>query len=116
MCYVSHINAIPSEHFYCPRDCNCFFAEINWVTDCSESKLISIPYEELDSIAYVLNMNGNFLRDIEPFPMDVNLRTLLLSDNFLTNIHHSTFAGLQYLMDVDLSSNLISHVDPEAFV
>jgi len=109
-------NAILSEQLDCPEDCDCHFFRINWVTDCSESNLTSMPYEGLDSNVYILNMNGNLLKELEPFPADIKLRTLQLSENFLTKIQKTTFAGLHYLLDIDLSSNLINYVDPEAFV
>lgn len=116
LAYVCKTSAILSEQLDCPEDCDCHFFRINWVTDCSESNLTSMPYEGLDSNVYVLNMNGNLLKEIEPFPADIKLRTLQLSENFLTKIQKTTFAGLHYLLDIDLSSNLINYVDPEAFV
>ncbi|XP_025425654.1 carboxypeptidase N subunit 2-like [Sipha flava] len=114
--YVCNTNAILSEQLDCPEDCDCHFFRINWVTDCSESNLTSMPYDGLDSNVYILNMNGNLLKEIEPFPADIKLRTLQLSENFLTKIQKTTFAGLHYLLDIDLSSNLINYVDPEAFI
>lgn len=114
--YVCNTSAILSEQLDCPEDCDCHFFRINWVTDCSESNLTSMPYDGLDGNVYVLNMNGNLLKEIEPFPADIKLRTLQLSENFLTKIQKTTFAGLHYLLDIDLSSNLINYVDPEAFV
>lgn len=75
-----------------------------------------MPYEGLDIDAYILNMNGNFLKEIEPFPDNFKLRRLQLSENYLTKIQKTTFAGLHYLLDIDLSSNLIRHIDPEAFL
>jgi len=116
LAYVYNTNAILSEQLDCPEDCDCHFFRINWVTDCSESNLTSMPYEGLDSNVYILTMNGNLLKEIEPFPADIKLRTLQLSENFLTKIQKTTFAGLHYLLDIDLSSNLINYVDPEAFV
>ncbi|VVC40023.1 Leucine-rich repeat,Leucine-rich repeat domain, L domain-like,Leucine-rich repeat, typical subtype,Leucine [Cinara cedri] len=113
---VCNVNAILSEQFDCPDDCDCHLFRINWVTDCSESNFTSMPYEGLDPNVYVLNMNGNLLKDIEPFPSEIKLRTLQLSENILTKIKKSTFAGLHYLLDIDLSNNLINYVDPEAFV
>ncbi|CAI6373924.1 unnamed protein product [Macrosiphum euphorbiae] len=116
LAYVCNTSAIPSEQLDCPEDCDCHFFRINWVTDCSESNFTSMPYEGLDGKVYVLNMNGNLLKEIEPFPANIKLRTLQLSENFLTKIQKTTFAGLHYLLDIDLSSNLINYVDPEAFV
>lgn len=116
LAYICNTEAIPSEQLNCPDDCNCHFFRINWVTDCSENNFESIPYEGLDNNVYVLTMNGNLIKEIEPFPMNIKLRVLQLSENFLTKIHKTTFAGLQYLLDIDLSFNLIYHIDPEAFV
>lgn len=116
LAYVCNTNAILSEQLNCPEDCDCHFFRINWVTDCSESNLTSMPYEGLSNNVYILNMNGNHLKDIQPFPADLKLRTLQLSENLLTKIHKTTFAGLYSLLDIDLSSNLINYVDPEAFV
>lgn len=114
--YIYNIDAIPSEQLNCPDDCNCHFFRINWVTDCSENNFTSIPHEGLDNNVYILTMNGNLVKEIEPFPMNIRLRTLQLSENFLTKIQKTTFAGLRYLLDVDLSFNFINYVDPEAFV
>lgn len=113
---VCNTNAILSEQLDCPEDCDCHFFRINWVTDCSEMNLTSMPYDGLDSNVYILTMTGNKVEEIEPFPADIKLRTLHMSDNELTSINKTTFAGLHYLLDVDLSSNKITHVDPEAFV
>jgi len=113
--YVYNANAILSKQLNCPEDCECYFFRINWVTDCSESNLTSMPYEGLDRNVYTLTINGNFLKEIQPFPANIKLRTLQLSENFLTKIQKTTFAGLQYLLDIDLSSNLINYVHPEAF-
>lgn len=115
LAYIFNIDAVPSEQLNCPVDCNCYFFRINWVTDCSENNFTSIPYEGLDNNVYVLTMNGNLVKEIEPFPMNIRLRTLQLSENFLTKIQKTTFAGLHYLLDVDLSFNFISYIDPEAF-
>lgn len=113
---VCNTNAILSEQLDCPDDCDCHYFRINWVADCSESNLTSVPHEGLDTNVYILNMNANHLKEIEPFPADIKLRTLQLSENSLTKIQKTTFAGLHYLLDIDLSSNLINYVDPEAFV
>lgn len=101
----------------CPEedDCDCHYFRINWVTDCSESNLTYIPHDGLDIRVYELNMNGNNLRDVDPFPEGIKLRSLKLADNLLTSIKKDTFIGLQYLVDIDLSGNNIQAVDPEAF-
>jgi len=105
-----------SPPYFCPTECNCYFKKNNWVTDCSDIKLTSIPMKELPAYLFELNMNGNLLKKIEPFPSDVSVRSLRLSRNFLTEIHRKTFAGLDSLLEIDLSHNNINFIDPLAFV
>ncbi|XP_026818233.1 insulin-like growth factor-binding protein complex acid labile subunit [Rhopalosiphum maidis] len=116
LAYVCNTRAFPSKLLNCPEKCGCHYSRVNWVTDCSKRNLVSMPYKGLDSNVYVLYMNDNLLKEIEPFPANIKLRTLQLSENFLTKIHKTTFAGLRYLVDINLSSNLINHIDPQAFV
>lgn len=101
----------------CPDDCDCHYFRVNWVTDCSESNLTSIPTleEGLSLNAYVLNMNANNLKEIEPFPPDIKIRTLQLAENMLSKIEKETFAPLLYLLELDLSSNNIVSINPDAF-
>lgn len=99
----------------CPVDCHCHYFRINWVTDCSESNLTSIPYTELSPNVYVLDMNGNNIEQVEPFPSDIKLRRLQMAHNKLTHLDYHSFAGLTYLLDADFSFNQIKYVDPEAF-
>lgn len=99
----------------CPVDCHCHYFRVNWVTDCSESNLTSIPYDELSLNVYVLDMNGNNIQQVGPFPPSIKLRRLQVAHNRLTELKHESFAGLTYLLEVDFSWNAITHVDPEAF-
>jgi len=99
----------------CPEDCECHYFRINWVTDCSESNLTEIPNDNMSLNVYVLNMNGNNVTTWPPFPSDIKLRRLQIADNFIENVTKEMFEGLKYLLDVDLSGNNISEIDPEAF-
>ncbi|XP_017754347.1 PREDICTED: leucine-rich repeat-containing protein 70-like [Eufriesea mexicana] len=99
----------------CPVDCHCHFFRVNWVTDCSESNLTSIPIDELSPNVYILDMNGNNIAEIGSFPHSIKLRRLQMAHNRLTELKHESFAGLTYLLEADFSSNEITHVDPEAF-
>lgn len=119
ICLVSLLCSANGElpELECPDDCDCHYFRINWVTDCSETNLTEIPTpdEGLSLNVYILNMNGNLLKNITPFPPDIKLRRLQLADNLLTRITREEFAGLGFLLDIDLSGNAISYVDPEAF-
>ncbi|XP_014234384.1 protein artichoke-like [Trichogramma pretiosum] len=99
----------------CPVDCHCHYFRINWVTDCSESNLTAIPHDGLSQNVYVLDMNGNNVEHIEPFPADIKLRKLQVAHNRLTELKYESFAGLTYLLDADFSYNNIKYVDPDAF-
>lgn len=99
----------------CPVDCHCHYFRINWVTDCSESNLTTIPYDELSPNVYILDMNGNRIADISPFPPGIKLRRLQMAHNLLTSLTHESFSKLNYLLDADFSSNQMTIIDPEAF-
>lgn len=100
----------------CPDECDCHYFRINWVTDCSESNLTEVPYDELSLSVYILDLNGNNITNLKPFPGDIKMRRLQIANNRLTRVDKEAFKGLEYLIDVDLSGNNISYVDPEAFV
>ena len=90
---------------------------MNWVTDCSESNLTAVPtYEEnLSQSVYVLDLSGNHIENVETFPDDIRLRSLKLADNSLTKVSHVQYAGLKFLLDLDLSGNRITYIEPDSF-
>lgn len=100
----------------CPDECDCHYFRVNWVTDCSDSNLTEIPYDEISKSVYILDLNGNNISHVKPFPKDVRMRRLQLANNRLTRIEKETLMGLEYLIDIDLSGNNISYIDPEAFL
>lgn len=99
----------------CPEECECHYFRINWVTDCSESNLTDIPNDNMSLSVYILNMNGNNVTTWPTFPADMKLRRLQVADNLVQRVTKEMFQGLGYLIDVDLSGNSISTVDPESF-
>lgn len=100
----------------CPDECDCNYFRINWVTDCSESNLTEVPYDELSLSVYILDLNGNNITTLKTFPSDIKMRRLQIANNRLTKVEKEAFKGLEYLIDVDLSGNNISYVDSEAFL
>ncbi|GBP06918.1 hypothetical protein EVAR_91722_1 [Eumeta japonica] len=52
----------------CPDECDCHYFRINWVTDCSESNLTEVPYDELSKSVYILDLNGNNITHLKRFP------------------------------------------------
>lgn len=114
---VTIVQSFNGENFEleCPDDCDCHYFRINWVTDCSESNLTDIPYDELSPNVYILDMNGNNVTSLKPFPKNIKMRRLQMAHNELTSIKKESFEGLEYLIDVDFSANKISTIDPDAF-
>lgn len=100
----------------CPDECDCHYFRINWVTDCSESQLTEVPYDEISGSVYILDLNGNNITTLKSFPEGIKMRRLQIANNRLTRVERQAFVGLEYLIDVDLSGNNISYVDPEAFL
>ncbi|XP_034936923.1 leucine-rich repeat-containing protein 15-like [Chelonus insularis] len=109
------LNGEVLEEQACPVDCECYYSRINWVTDCSESNLTSIPYDELSLMVYTLDMNGNKVINLGTFPQDIKLRRLQIAHNKINQLNYEAFAGLYHLIDADFSSNNITKIDPEAF-
>lgn len=99
----------------CPDDCDCHYFRVNWVTDCSDSNITQIPYDELSLNVYILDLNDNLITDVQPFPADIKMRRLQLAHNLLTEVKKESFAGLNYLIDADFSGNRITRIDPDAF-
>uniref|UniRef100_A0A224X852 Putative insulin-like growth factor-binding protein complex acid labile subunit n=1 Tax=Panstrongylus lignarius TaxID=156445 RepID=A0A224X852_9HEMI len=115
---IWHCQALLQEQ-QCPESCDCHYFRINWVTDCSNRALTTVPttYEEgLSPNVYILNLNDNNITDINAFPDDIKLRSLLLAGNQLTTITRIAFFGLGYLLDLDLSNNKIVYIEPDTFV
>ncbi|XP_012259664.2 leucine-rich repeat-containing G-protein coupled receptor 6-like isoform X2 [Athalia rosae] len=103
----------------CPKKCNCHYFRTNWVVDCSERNMTTVPVDELSRNVnvevYVLDMNGNNVAEVTPFPEGMHLRRLQMAHNLITSLNRSSFAGLAYLLDADFSFNRIADVDPESF-
>ncbi|KAF2883601.1 hypothetical protein ILUMI_22568 [Ignelater luminosus] len=99
----------------CPDDCDCHYFRVNWVTDCSDSNLTDIPYDELSPNVYFLDVNSNRITDVKPFPPDIKIRRLHLADNLITELRKESFATLNILIDADFSENRITRVDPNTF-
>lgn len=100
----------------CPDECDCHYFRINWVTDCSESNLTEVPYDELSLSVYILDLNGNNITNLKTFPSDIKMRRLQIANNRLARVDRESFKGLEYLIDIDLSGNNISYIDSEAFL
>ncbi|KAK6617969.1 hypothetical protein RUM44_002411 [Polyplax serrata] len=99
----------------CPKECYCHYIRVNYVTDCSERNLTEIPLSEISPNVYVLDVRGNEISEVRPFPEDVKLRRLQMADNKISELTSEMFSGLKYMVDIDLKGNNISRVDPNSF-
>lgn len=113
--YVCNTSPSAFKPFNCSTVCDCYYSGYNGMMDCSMTDLTSMPYEELDDNINILNMSHNLLQELKPFPPNTAVRQIALNENDLTKIQKTTFAELEYLKNLDLSSNCITHIDPEAF-
>ncbi|XP_065584222.1 lutropin-choriogonadotropic hormone receptor-like isoform X2 [Artemia franciscana] len=66
----------------------------------------------------VLDLSGNRIADVSNlhFKNQSDLQDLLLHNNHIHKIGANSFVGLDNLKTLDLSSNRISYIDPEAFI
>lgn len=55
------------------------------------------------------------MSEVSRFPEDIKMRRLQLAENKLTKVTADMFAGLKYILDIDLSSNEITTVESDAF-
>lgn len=78
----------------CPDECDCHYFRINWVTDCSNSNLTQIPYDELSMNVYVLDLNDNLISEIQPFPPDIKMRRLQMANNLMLKLKKNSFKGM----------------------
>ncbi|KAH1023293.1 platelet glycoprotein V [Dendroctonus ponderosae] len=99
----------------CPDECDCHYFRVNWVTDCSNSNLTQIPYDELSLNVYVLDLNDNLISEIQPFPPDFKMRRLQMADNLMVELRKDSFKDLHYLIDADFSGNRIKKIEPDLF-
>ncbi|KAF4517839.1 hypothetical protein B566_EDAN008781 [Ephemera danica] len=97
----------------CPSECTCYYVRINWVAECSHRGLAAAP-AGLSHATYVLDLSANRLETLT-LPIEVRPRRLLLADNNFRQITQEQFQGLNLLLDVDLTGNRLSSVDPNTF-
>ncbi len=73
--------------------------------------------EELafDNLKY-LNLEGNMLRKIDgAFNLLHTLQVLVLKDNEIAELDDATFLGMDSLISIDVSNNIIRELSPEVF-
>lgn len=62
-----------------------------------------------------MNLANNFIMDIGNLSCYTKLETLNLKGNKITYVTNDTFVGLSNLRTLDLSDNIIQHIDPNTF-
>ncbi len=102
----------------CPSECSCKWKSGKLTVDCSDRGLITIP-SGIENDTQVLDVSGNDLqvleRDAFQKPLLNALQKLYLRSCRLGQIDKYAFRGLQNLIEIDLSNNLLTHVPSQAF-
>ena len=131
-CHQSHEDEQLCEEFICPVNCICLHRSV----DCSNhsiSKVGIVPIEtrsynlsfnelELNSFPtapylYILDLQNTSLRYLPDFIFQnlSNLQILDLSWNLLTHVNMKNFHGLDKLYDIIIHNNLIEYVEDSVF-
>ncbi|XP_067215018.1 leucine-rich repeat, immunoglobulin-like domain and transmembrane domain-containing protein 2 [Linepithema humile] len=102
----------------CADECSCKWKSGKRTVECVDRGLTSIP-EWIDPETQVLDMSGN---DIRHLPSNIfvrvqltNLQRLYLRECRIDRIDSEALAGLANLVELDLSSNLLSTVPSASF-
>ncbi|XP_049825528.1 reticulon-4 receptor-like 2 isoform X2 [Aethina tumida] len=101
----------------CPRSCRCKWSSGKKTAVCLNAGISEIPH--LDEDIQVLDLTGNFipqLSDAEFVSIGlINLQRIFLTTSGLRQVHPNAFKDLIILVEVDLSGNQISYLDPKTF-
>lgn len=116
LAYITNINAFFGEGLLCPKTCNCDSSSGPRITNCARKNHTSIPYEAIDDNTKILDMHTNFISDLKPFSVKLQLWNLDLSQNNITTINNSTFIRQKELKSISLLSNKIEYVAPDTFM
>lgn len=102
----------------CPTPCRCKWMFGKKTAQCTNAGFVTIP-DTLDSEMQVLNLSGN---SIPTLPTDafksaglINLQRIFMRGARLRQVHRDAFRELIILVEVDLSDNEITHLDPDTF-
>lgn len=102
----------------CPSPCRCKWTSGKKTAQCADAGFNSIP-TGLDPEMQVLNLTGNridsLLQDAFKSAGLINLQRIFMRNTRLRELHRDAFRELIILVEVDLSDNEISHLDPSTF-
>ncbi|GLH02252.1 Uncharacterized protein GBIM_08271 [Gryllus bimaculatus] len=98
----------------CPAACACRYSRIFWETDCARRALVAVP-DGLSPDVHALDLSGNRLERLGPFPEGCRLRRLTARENRVRAVAAADLGGLDLLVEVDLSQNQLAEIDPTTF-
>ncbi|XP_063909979.1 probable oxidoreductase PXDNL isoform X3 [Zophobas morio] len=102
----------------CPAPCHCKWSSGKKTAVCKRAGFTSVP-DNLDGVMQVLDLSGNHISRLgkEAFKSVglLNLQRIYLSNSGLQEVHGDAFRDLIILVEVDLSHNQITSLQPETF-
>ncbi|XP_017780286.1 PREDICTED: peroxidasin-like protein isoform X2 [Nicrophorus vespilloides] len=102
----------------CPTSCRCKWTSGKKTALCKDGAFTRLP-DSLDSEMQVLDLSGNSIsrlgKDAFKSAGLINLQRIFMRGTRLRQVHKDAFRDLIILIEVDLSENEISSLDPETF-
>lgn len=103
---------------HCPKDCNCKWANGKREADCTRAGFTAVP-THLDHEIQILRMTHSYVRVLgnEVFKAAglLNLQRIFMNHCHVQEIHSMAFKNLRILVELDLSNNNLTHLEPETF-
>lgn len=102
----------------CPTPCRCKWASGKKTASCRDGPFTGLP-DTFDGDMQVLDLAGNSIHKLGKDAFQraglLNLQRIFLKGNTLREVHRDAFRELIILVEVDLSNNEITSLDPETF-
>ena len=102
----------------CPENCTCKWSNGKKQAICNNKEMTAMP-EGISTEVQVISLNGNNLTQIdrEEFTLLglINLQRIYLRESKIHTIDRDAFKNLKILVEVDLTDNFITSIDPQTF-
>lgn len=102
----------------CPSICRCKWSSGKKTALCKDAGLTALP-DFLNSEMQVLDVSENSIHRIQKEHFKnlelLNLQRIFMRNTRLREVHRDAFKDLKILIEIDLSENEISFLDPETF-
>lgn len=102
----------------CPKECTCKWANGKREADCNRAGFTAVP-THLNHEIQILRMTHNYVRNLgrEVFKSAglLNLQRIFMNHCHVQEIDSTAFRDLRILVELDLSNNNLTHLEPETF-